>query len=255
MIIVDDRAGSCDLFPYIKALTTDAIMTRLDPPFGDIAWVGNGPDGQSIKVGVEYKKVAEILGAIGGDNRFVGHQVGGMVEHYDRRFLLVEGRIRADRNTGVIQEQRRGQWVNVQKGGRGFTYRDLDHWLTSIEEQAQFRVVKTFDEYESARWVVTKHSWYVAKGWADHKTLHQFHVPAPPSATFVRPGLVRRVAKELKGVGWDKSIQVAAKFASVRAMANANERDWASIDGVGKTMSRRIVEEIIGAVVLGGGGE
>lgn len=246
MILVDDQSGSRDLYPFIRALTADAILTRIDPPFGDIVWDGNGPDEKLLKVAVEYKKFDEILDHIvGGGGRFSSHQVGGLVEHYDRRYLLVEGRIRVDRNTGTVQKLMGRDWENINRGGKSFTSRDLDHWCTTVEEQAQFKVHLTYDEYESARWVVNKWSWWTAKGWDDHTALKQFHVPPPPTVNWLsRPSLIRRISKELWKIGWDKSISVEAYFASVREMINADERTWRQVPGIGKEIASKIVAEL-----------
>lgn len=125
-------------------------------------------------------------------------------------------------------------------------FRDLCHWETTIEEHAQVRIVHTFDEYESARWLVAKHSWWTSKSADEHKSLKQFHVLPPPAASIVKPGLMRRIAKELAGVGWDKSIAVEAKFGSVREMINANEQTWQQIEGIGKVIAARIIRQITG---------
>lgn len=241
MILVDDQSGSKDLFPYVNKLTTSVLLTRIDPPFGDIAWYGNGPEGP-LRVGVEYKTIDDVLDCID-TGRLAGHQIIGMTQNYDRRYLLVEGRIRVDRDTGIIQKWRADCWQDILKQGRGFLYRDLEHWYTTLEEQAQFRVVKTFDKHESARWVWTKYTWYT-KEWSDHTALQKFYVAPLPNVVFTKPGVIRRVANQLSNIGWDKSITVEARFKSVREMINANEQTWAGIDGIGKTISHRIVAEV-----------
>lgn len=243
MILVDDQSGSKDLFPYIQALTDNTVKTRIYPPYGDIVWAGNGPDNFPLTIAVEYKTIDDIMKCVS-DGRFAGHQVEGLVNHYDRRYLLVEGRIRTDRRTAVLQKLIGDEWVDIVKAGRPVTFGDLERWYTTMEEMAQFRVVKTFDKYESARWVVDKYKWWAEKGWKDHKALCQFHVPPPPTATFTKPSLIRRIAKELFKVGWDKSIAVEAKFKSVREMINANEQTWSQVDGIGKTISAQIVKEL-----------
>ena len=243
------------MYPFIKAITNDVIMTRVDPPFGDCVWTGNGPNDSTLQVAVEYKKINDILDCMI-DGRFTGHQLIGLVEHYDRRYLLIEGRIRTDRNSGVLQKMiwdnrhKKYTWVDIVRGGIPMLYRDFEHWLTTIEEQAQFRVKFTSDEHESARWVAAKHSWYTYKTWDEHKALKQFHVPPPPTASFQKPSLVRRVAKEFSGVGWDRSAAVAARFQNVRQMVCASEAEWREVDGIGKTIAARIVWE-----VTGGGGK
>jgi ERCC4-type nuclease len=251
VILLDSRAGSSDLAPYLRAVSAEFILTSLE--FGDMAWTGEWKEGATVDIGVEYKKIHDLLACIG-DGRFAGHQLPGLIQSYDRIYLVIEGRVRADRNTGILQTLRRDRWYDIVKGGRGFTFRDLEHWYTSMEEFAQVRVVKTYDEYESARWIAAKHTWWTAKGYDEHKSLKQFHVPPPPTATFSKPGVVRRVAKEIVDIGWDRSIPVAAAFRSIRRMANASAEDWAAIKvgedrnghkiTIGKNRAAKIVEEI-----------
>lgn len=246
MMLVDDQSGSKDLFPFLKPIMPgEVFLTRIDPPFGDMMWYGNGPDGE-VRVGVEYKKFEELMTSMV-DGRVI-KQLRGMLLNYDRRYLLIEGRIRCDRNTGVMQKQRGDGWQDIERGGRGITYNELEHWYTTIEEQTQTRVKQTFDSHESARWLKMKHSWWVNKTWDEHDSMNQFHVPPPPTATFVEPSLLRRVAKELPSIGWDKSIAAEAKFKHVREMVNANEQTWMEIDGIGRTIAGRIINELTGGV-------
>lgn len=220
-------------------------MTRIDPPFGDVAWTGNGPDG-AIQVGVEYKTIDDILDCVS-SGRFGGYQAIGMSQVFDRRFLLVEGRIRTDRATGILQKWDWNQrdWVNIVKAGRQFLYRDLEHWFTTFEEQVQFRVVHTVDDYESARWVFSKYTWYM-QGWDEHTAMQQFYVAPPPNVVFAEPTFFRRVAKELYKVGWLRSLEVEKHFKSVREMVNANEQTWRKIPGIGATIAKQIIAELTG---------
>lgn len=253
MILVDDRAGSSDLYPFIKSLTPDVCMTRLE--FGDIAWTGSGPDDTNINVGVEHKDINDVL-TVMLDGRFAAHQLPGLIDSYDRIWLMVEGSYRPDPKSGTLQSRRKGQWVDVRRNGNFMMYRDLLHWFMTLEMQAGVRVVRTFDSKESARWLVAAHSWFVNKGWDEHKTLKQFHVPNPPVAALAKPNVVRRVAKELSAVGWERSGPIAAHFGTVARMINAPAEEWASIvvgtnkigvtHTVGKNRAVKIVNEING---------
>lgn len=249
-MLVDDQSGSKELFPHLQALTPNVMMTRIDPPYGDVAWLGNGPDGSTLRIGVEYKKFAEFMDSLV-TGRFAGHQLIGMLEHYDRRYLLIEGRLRIDRDTGYIQQQeydwrtKGWEWTNVTSGRRIVTSADLEHWQTTIEEQTQFRVKFTFGEKESARWVYNKYTWWVEKGWDDHKALQQFHIPPPPTAGLIKkPSVIRHMARVLDHIGWDKSILVEQKFKTPRAMANANAQSWMEIPGVGKTIANSVIKQM-----------
>jgi len=56
--------------------------------------------------------------------------------------------------------------------------------------------------------------------------------------------LVRRVAKELPGVGWELSGRAEMEFESVREMVNADESRWEKLDKVGPGKSKRIIESL-----------
>lgn len=245
MILVDDQSGSNALYPYIAKITNEVIMTRIDPPFGDIVWAAEGPDNQILNIAVEYKRLSDVLDCMV-SGRFTGHQLPGLIANYQRVHLLIEmGRTRIDRDTGVMQQLKDdGRWWTVTRKGQGFTSRELHHWIQTLEEHAGIRVHSTYDKSESARWVVNRHSWWTYKGWDEHTSLKQFHVQTPQFAQIVKPGIVRRVAKELSGLGWERSEAAAKKFKSVREMINANEKTWREVEGVGPTIASRIVKEV-----------
>ena len=59
-----------------------------------------------------------------------------------------------------------------------------------------------------------------------------------------QPSLMRRVAKELPGIGWERSLVVEAKWDSVRDMVNAPVEEWLELDGIGKGIASRVQEEL-----------
>jgi len=58
------------------------------------------------------------------------------------------------------------------------------------------------------------------------------------------PSLVRRVAKELPGIGWERSLLVEETFDSVRTMVNAPLEQWLEIEGIGKGIATKVQEEL-----------
>lgn len=247
MILVDDQAGSKDLYPYVARLTPDTLLTRIDPPYGDLVWDGNGPGGL-CRVAVEYKMMAELLTSID-DGRFVGHQVGGLIEYYDRRYLLINiSGYRFDRESGVLMRRAgRDVWHPVMKGRYPVTHTSVEHWITTIEEQAQFRVKVVDSANLAARWVVDKHSWWTGKEWSQHGALCKFHTPPPPTImVFGKPTLVRRVAKEFYKIEWKKAEACEQVWPTVIDMVNADLRDWEAVPGIGKIIASNIYKEIRG---------
>lgn len=242
-IVVDYRTGSADLLPLLQ---TRRLPVRMDKMlFGDISFMGNGAEGP-VPIGIEVKQTSDILKCIT-DGRFSGHQLPGLVQTYQYTWLVVEGAWRCDRATGVLQVPRRGGWVDVKLGSRMFMYKELDNFLRTCELKGGIRVWRTYDRQETAQFIEDLWKWWTAKEWADHRSHLAFDSSGTcDAALLVRPNLVRKIAKELPGIGWGKSRAVANHFGNVLAMVSADEAEWEGIDGIGKTMASRIVRAIEG---------
>jgi ERCC4-type nuclease len=264
MVLVDPRAGSWDLEVALRRIGVPATSQKPDGsprllPFGDCAFVGNGPDESPHLVGVELKTLGDVLQCIT-TGRFAGHQLPGMRASYDESWLVVEGQWRPGRE-GVLEELKTKTNFWVRAGmGRGWMYRDLASWLVRMAVDGGIHVYKTRDREETVRFVAALYgSW--TKPYREHNSLKQFvdykarkgNDPKSPAdaAEFRKPSFVRRVAKEVKGVGWEKSVAVEEKFKTVYDMALAEEREWAEIEGIGPTIAARAVAEIRGRPVAG----
>jgi ERCC4-type nuclease len=209
-------------------------MERLE--YGDACFTGNGPHGP-VAVGVEVKKVHDALQCMT-DGRFAGHQLPGLVRTYDRVWLVLEGRFTVDFSSGLLLAEGRRR-KEISHGTRRFMYRDLDNWLTTMESCAGVRVRRTTDRVETARCLADLYGWW-AKPFHDHKAHLALHTDAPDVALFSRPSFARMVAAQLPGVGFKKSQAVVQKFGTVVEMVNAEESEWATIDGIGETLANRI---------------
>jgi ERCC4-type nuclease len=253
-MLVDDRAGSRDLVPYLAKLHIPASLGRLE--FGDVAFLGRGPGDAWLQIGVEYKSLSDVLSCIT-TGRLAGHQLVGMTDAltltqgghgFDVSWLLIEDIWQTDPQTGIICTRSRGEWRPLKLGPRHYMGRDLDKFLLTITQQAGVRIHRTSDKTQSAFWLGALYKWWTDKTWDEHKSLQTFDLSGP-AVQLDAPSVVRRVAKELAGVGWTKSARVAAHFGSVVAMAEATEREWMQIDGIGKTLAHRIVAQLHGAGV------
>lgn len=243
MLLVDNRVGSGDLVTYFKYWRLPHKLTRLD--YGDIAFAGHGPNGMDIPIGIEVKKVRDVLNCIS-DGRFAGHQLPGLLENYARVWLVVEGSYSVDYQTGVLVHRRGKKLEPVACGTRQFMYRDLSNWLTTIEVKTGLRIRRTGGRLETARVCADLYSWWTHKTWEEHKSHLAFDEPAPDRIAIVRPNLTRRIAKELPGIGWTKSSAVAKAFRTPAELFFADIKQWGEIEGIGKTLARRIVSELHG---------
>jgi DNA integrity scanning protein DisA with diadenylate cyclase activity len=59
-----------------------------------------------------------------------------------------------------------------------------------------------------------------------------------------RPSLVRRVAKELPDIGWERSFTIEQRWPTVREMVNAPADDWVKLEGIGKGIASKIDQEL-----------
>lgn len=263
-LLVDPRAGSGDLVAPLRTLGCPAELSRLD--FGDLALVGNGPRGPHL-VGIEVKTIADLLQCMT-TGRFAAHQLPGLVESYDTAWLLIEGQWRANRE-GVLEvrvsprrivdpksprTKPRWKWSPefwVTPKGRRWMWRDVHGWLQTVGYQTGVLVGLAADRQMTARFCASVYHWWTDKGYLEHKALKTFQdykstVTTAPGTrvSVVAPDVTRRVAKELPGLGWERSEAAARHFRTVAGMVAADEKEWQKVEGVGKVTAERIVRAI-----------
>jgi ERCC4-type nuclease len=244
-ILIDDRAGSSDLVPALRSLKLPIATGRLD--FGDVSFVGNGPNSAPQFIGIEYKQVGDALNCMT-DGRFAGHQLPGLMSSYTHAWLLIEGNWRPSTPDGILQVQHRtkGFWYDAKQGTRRFMYREFDHWLLTMEMKTGVHVRFSADRHQSACWIRDLYSWWTAKDWEEHRSHLAMNEAQSQFMLFKRPTLVRKVAAQLPGIGWEKSAAIAERYQSVLELAMADERQLAELPGIGKKLARGIVKAVQG---------
>lgn len=245
MIIVDDRAGSNRYPALLQAVGLKVTLGRLE--YGDFSFMGHGPGGAPVTIGIEHKRLDDLLQSIT-TGRFAGHQLPGLVQSYDHAYLVVEALCRPCPDSGVLQVRSGARWVDQSRGGRGWMYRDIEQWVHTVELKGGVFVKRTSTQDETARLVQALYSWW-NRGWDDHRShlaISQAHsINRNRDAALLRkPSLVRRVANELDGVGWERSAAVAAHFPSVFDMVMADPKEWTKIPGIGKVTATRVVQSL-----------
>lgn len=258
-IYIDDRAGSADLAPLLRARGLPVVLTRMD--YGDVAWQGVGSGGEPVSVGVEVKGLHDVLKCIC-DGRFAGHQLPGLVQAYDQAWLLVEGLWRANSTTGILEyRQRRGSWCEATVGTRRFLWTDLATWLCTAETKGGIRSVRVSDWNEGTLWLSALYSWWM-KGWDEHKSHLAFHdgtrhgtpfkrdratqmvMSLSDKALLTRPTLCRMLAAQLPGVGWQKSAGLASRFRTAEELVSASPKELMEVDGIGTKLAQGIYESL-----------
>jgi ERCC4-type nuclease len=245
MLSVDDRAGSSDLVPYLRARGLPVHLTRM--AYGDVAFIGNGPGGIPIPIGIEVKSIRDVLSCMT-NGRFSGHQLPGLIQSYTQAWLLMVGKWRSNPKSGILEYQKgNAQWCEATVGTRRFMWRDLETWLFTVKIRGGLNLHRCSDWGEAVSWISTLYQWWTSKALEDHRghlSVHERSDLLFDRAILVRPSLCRLVAMQLPGIGVGKSAEVAAYFGSVSNMFGADISEWENIPGIGRTMAERIYRAI-----------
>ena len=233
MILVDDRAGSKEIFPFISPPKS---LCHLE--YADFAFGGNGPEGQ-VSVGVERKGILDLIQSMT-SGRLVGHQLIGLKKEYDFVYLLVEGIWRPDRRTGVLMKPKGKGWGAIAQGSRRFMARDIWAFLQSVSILCGVQVAMTSNQWETGRWLDTVYGWW-SRPWAKHKSHLQWHKPQE-YASLAKPNLVTMIAAQFDGVGWDKARKIGAAF-DLQGFLGAGAKDLQEIEGIGPKIAESIIEQ------------
>ena len=242
MIRLDNRIGSGDLGHYFEKWRVPFQLCRLN--YGDCAIKGNGPNGSTMEVGIEIKKIRDALNSIC-DGRFAGRQLPGLCANYQRVWLVIEGQFSCDYESGLLMYRRGKKMEPLGVGTRRFMFHDLDAWLTTMEARAGVRVRRTLSRLETARYIADLHSWWTGKAWEEHRSHLAFDECQVDSEILIKPNLTRRIAAELPNIGWTKSKAVAAHFDSVVEMVLANQDEWEQIEGIGKGIAAKVTKALM----------
>jgi ERCC4-type nuclease len=103
---------------------------------------------------------------------------------------------------------------------------------------------RTEDIAESVAWLRSLELWWTAKEWEEHRAHMELYTPPLDSNPFDPPTLACRVAAVLPHIGSVKAERVAHHFGSVRKMVDATPEEWQAVRGIGKGISKKLVEAL-----------
>lgn len=237
---IDTRAGSSDLIAplRLRGVTVEEAML----PSGDVEIVGRGPEERPVLVGIEVKKIPDLLQCIR-NGRFAD-QLRAMRQSYEVRWLLVEGRWQGFGHREDMAVRRGERWHTVPSH---ISYQEVASWTLTMANRAGLLIWRTESEEETVAWLRAHELWWTAKEYRDHRAVMDFYIPPIEAGdAFAEPTLVRKVANVLPGLAGVLSERADAEFSSVREMINADEERWRRIHGIAKVKARRLVEALNG---------
>lgn len=247
VILVDPRAGSANYIQPLKSL--GAVVEIATLPYGDCAFVA----AQSGMVGIELKTLGDVLNCID-SGRFAGHQLPGLIHHYDAAYLIIEGLWRPHPEDGSLETWSHGKWASQRLGRRMRLYRELDNWLTTMELLGGVHIRRSGSPHETARLVFDLYDWYAREDeHRSHLALDgttqdalEAHIAKERrkgrGAMLFRepPTPARVVASCLPRIGVEKSGMVAGAFPTVKRLVNATDAEWLKLPGIGKGIVAQI---------------
>ena len=227
--------------------TLGSIAVPIPIRFGDVVFWGVDDDGEPIRVCVERKKIPDMASCIL-SGRYLNQAQSAKDAGSDVLVLALEGRYRPAPADGLLEipgynrEQNRAGWKPVVPA---IAFSRFDQYLTELEYLAGVIVKHTETVWETAS--VVKALWvFHQKPPSGHQSLKAIYKPPLTTTLLIKPGVVRRIAAELPGVGWQRSKVVAEHFLTVKAMVDADVEEWMGLEGIGKKTAERVVRVLRG---------
>lgn len=172
MLLVDPRAGSCELVAPLTAAGLPVEQTVLD--YGDLAFMGRGVGGAEVWIGVEHKRLSDLVQSLTTD-RLTGHQLPGLVTTYDRAYLVIEGEWDTDGAGRVVAPGKwRGRWSPV-KGCPPASV--LEQRVLTLETRGGLRVRWTPSQRASVRYVTALYRFWTDRDLDKHRSHLAIHAP------------------------------------------------------------------------------
>ncbi|MDD4984388.1 MAG: helix-hairpin-helix domain-containing protein [Dehalococcoidales bacterium] len=237
MIQIDNRTGSKELFPLFPR--GSARLTRLE--YADLSFMGIGED-SAVAVGVERKRIGDFINSMA-TGRLSGHQLRGLLNSYHYVYLVIEGIFRANPSNGMLEVWRRGGWTEYLAGRRQFMAKDIWAYMNTLEIVCGVHCYHCAQPTDTVHYVLALHQW-----WAKEYEEHRSHL-APNTGRDVqllKATVVRRMAAQLDGVGWERAKAIDQVFGSMEALVRASEGELREVEGIGKKLAASIVNQLHG---------
>ncbi len=252
MILVDSRAGSDELVKPLAKLGLPVEETTLD--YGDIAFLGRGEKGKQVFVGIEHKKMPDLVQSLT-SGRLQGHQLPGMLDMYDRSWLVVEGEWQHTPDGTVHMWKAKGRTKRL-KGAPPAV--ELEKQILTLELRGGFRVRHCPTRRDTLRFIFALYRWWTDKDMDEHKSHLAIHAPdidrRDPNSDFVNsiamiPGIGLQRAKAVESVCFD----VDKGEGSFRKLHQLTASEWAALQTedtngklrrIGDSTARKIMEAL-----------
>lgn len=245
MVFVDNRSGSKELIAPLRKLGLPVDETRLAS--GDLAFEGRGELGAVVNIGIEFKKLEELVQALRTE-RLQGHQLIGMRPMFDYSYLFIEGEVNYDRK-GLLQMPQTRKW------GRHGMADPMPGRMTISELYKRVNVLHLCGGL-NPQWTVTRsdtlqaiHALYHT--WTDQDLdQHKSHLAIYTAPTLVPVSPLRATLMKFPHIGYRTSLVVERHFGTLEKAVTADVEDWAHIvvtssTGRTKRLGNKVATDIV----------
>lgn len=246
MITVDYRQGSHELVEPLRAKGLEVYETETpeEMPFGDVAFEGRGEKGKRVQIGIEFKKLEELVGALRTE-RLQGHQAPGMQDAYDFRYLLIEGELTYDKRGRLLKRVGKRDFRPIA-GGMGVG--ELMKRLFVLHLQWGLNPLWTKNRRDTLMTLEMLYRVWTDQDLDEHKS--HLGIYQPPRIVPLSDFRQTVSSPLFPGISVRKSLFVERTFkGSLRRAVNAAAKTWAEIEivdkhGGKKKLGMKIAEKI-----------
>lgn len=246
MLLIDAATGSSELADPLRRAGLPVDVTHLD--YGDCAFSGRGEHGAPLWIGIELKKIGELVDSLQ-SKRFQGHQLLGLCREFDRRYLLVEGDYHHDTKGRAVVFRGIGK-PKPLPGVSSAVALELE--ILNIQTRGGVWIRHTTSRRDTLRVVESIYRYWTDKALDDHKSHLAVYAPDFDQGLLVPISDFRKVvAMVLPGCGLQVSKAVAERCmvngrASLRKMLSLTIQDWAAIESVSKGKAGEVKKRRLG---------
>lgn len=223
IVLVDPRAGSKELTAPLAKLGLPVASEMLE--VGDLAWVGRGEQGKPIHIGIEFKKLDELVTAFRSE-RLQGHQAPLMQEAYTFRFLLIEGQVHTN-SKGLLTRRTSPSSFAPLHGH--MTYSELAQRLQALYVNYGIVAWNTQSRTHTLETIKAWHHFYTDKSLDEHRS--HIGIYRPPTAFPV--SMFVRVVAGFPSIGYELAKRLEKQFGTLSRFFNATDTEWRQVDGIG----------------------
>lgn len=235
----------------VKAL--GSLSTPMELACGDVNFLGYWLDNERVWIWGERKKLSDLVNCVMDSGRLLrqiqdAHQAG-----FKHKFLIVEAMYRRGPTNGLLEYRSGKEWKTYHLNPRDpksatVPYSRVSTYLDELRYYLNVHIYRTNGVRETADVIRDIYALFQQPP-DQHNSLKQFATsPEPISAFLSKPSLLRRMAKELPHIGWDRSKDIEEELGTARELCRVlaglgegeTREKLLGIEGIGK----KTVEDI-----------